>query len=48
MCDHHAPQLTVEERQAQAEVDAAAARQQGHDRLADTILRDAGLDPEGR
>lgn len=35
--------ITEAERLERARRDAEAARAQGHDRLADTILRDAGI-----
>lgn len=47
MCDHHEPpDLSPEEAKRQARVEAEQARAMGLNRLADTILRDAGLDPE--
>lgn len=47
MCDQHWTDDDIPEaaRTKRAEADAAAARKQGHGRLADTILRDAGLPP---
>ena len=45
MCDAHwtDADLTDEERQAKALLEAQQARDLGLDKLADTILRDAGL-----
>ena len=44
MCSHHdEPELTPEEAEAKARREAQQARDLGLDRLADTILRDAGL-----
>ena len=47
MCDHHdEPELTPAEADAKARREAQQARDLGLDKLAATILRDAGLDPE--